>query len=379
MYKCSKCGYCRDTVSDELGFYHVCPVYKNLRMEHYSGRGRTTVALGLSEGVIRFSEPLTDVIFTCLSCGACKEICPEKIDVCGITRNLRLEVFRRKLQPDKVRQIQSGLKKTHNLFGEEGPRSEWAEGLNLPKKGETLFFAGCSDSYSYPETARACVKILQKTGKRVAYLGEKEWCCGAPAFWSGNARLFEQIALHNLSVIKASGAKEVILGCAVCYNMIKTNYSTVGKVPFKITHISQFVAESLRDGKIQFVKPLKKKLTYHDPCHLGREEKVYEEPRDVIKKIPGVVLCEMERNRKAAWCCGEGVVVNAVNPNLTRKISAERIDDARRAGAEAIVTCCPGCVATLSKAAAWVKSRERIEIPVYDLPVLVAEAMGVKP
>ena len=84
LYRCSKCGYCRDTVSDELGFYHVCPVYKNLRMEHYSGRGRTTIALGLSEGKIRFHKPLSEALYTCLSCGACKEICPEKIDVCGI-------------------------------------------------------------------------------------------------------------------------------------------------------------------------------------------------------------------------------------------------------------------------------------------------------
>lgn len=336
------------------------------------------MALGLSEGVIRFSRPLTEVVYTCLSCGACKEICPEKIDVCGITRNLRQEVLRRRLSPPKIRQIQSGLKKTHNLFGEAKPRSAWADDLRLQQKGETLFFAGCSDSYSYPQTARACVKILQEAGKKVAYLSEKEWCCGAPAFWSGNNKLFEQIVRHNLSAIKASGAKEVVLGCAVCYNMIKTNYSTVSKLPFKITHISQFIADSLKEGKLKFVKPFNKTITYHDPCHLGREEKVYEEPREVIRKIPGAKLSEMGRNRKAAWCCGEGIVVNAVSPNLTRKISAERIDEARQSGAEAIVTCCPGCVATLSKAAAWVKSRGGTEILVYDLPVLVAEAMGLK-
>lgn len=362
----------------ELGFYHVCPVYKNLRMEQYSGRGRTTIALGLSEGVIRFSKPLTDTIFSCLSCGACKAICPEKIDVCSITRNLREEVFQRKLQPPKIRQLQIALRKQHNLFNEEKPRSTWAEDLKLPKKGETLYFAGCSASYNYPKTARACIKILQKAGKNVTYLGENEWCCGAPAFWSGNKRLFEQIVRHNLRAIKTSGAKEVILGCAVCYNTIKTNYPIVAKVPFKISHISQFIAESVEQEKIKFVKPIKKRLTYHDPCHLGREEKVYEEPRTIIQKISGVKFSEMERNRKAAWCCGEGVVVNALFPNLTRRISAERIDEARRAGAEAIVTCCPGCVATLSKAAAWVKSREGIDMPVYELPVLVAEAMGLK-
>jgi len=379
LYRCSKCGYCRDTVSDELGFYHVCPVYRNLRMEQYSGRGRTTVALGLSEGIIRHSRSLTDVIYTCLSCGACREICPEKIDVCGITKGLREQVFERKLQPPKIRELQLALRERHNLFNEEKPRSAWAEDLDLPQKAKILYFAGCSDSYTYPQTARACVKILRQIGKNISYLGENEWCCGAPAYWSGNNRLFEHIVRHNLAAIKSSGAKEVIAGCAVCYNMIKTNYPKFGKLSFKISHISQTIAVSIKEGKVKFAKPFKKRLTYHDPCHLGREEKVYEEPRAVIKKIPGVEFSEMERNRQAAWCCGEGVVVNALFPNLTRKISAERIDEARKTGAEAIVTCCPGCAATLSKASAWLRSKEGIEIPVYELPVLVAEAMGLKP
>jgi len=378
LYRCSKCGYCRDTVSDELGFYHVCPVYKNLRMEHYSGRGRTTVALGLSEGKIRLSKPLSEVLYTCLSCGACKEICPEKIDVCEITRRMREELLKKKIQPPKITKLQTALKNTHNLFGEENSRTKWAEELKLPQKGKILYFAGCSASYSYPKTARACVKILQKSEGDVAYLGEKEWCCGAPVFWSGNKKLFEEIVKHNLREIKASGAKEVIFGCAVCYSMFKTHYAEVSHVPFEVTHISQSIARALKQGKLEFKKPLTKKVTYHDPCHLGREEKVFEQPRKVIKSIPGVKYREMERNRRAAWCCGEGVVVNALHPDLTRKISAERIEEARRAGAEAIITCCPGCVATLSKAAAWVKSREGIEIPVFELPTVVAEAMGIK-
>jgi len=378
LFRCSKCGYCKDTVSDELGFYHVCPVYENLRMEQYSGRGRTTIALGLSEGLIRFSKPLTDVIYTCLSCGACKEICPEKIDVCGITRNLRAEVYARKLQPQKIDQLHLALKEQHNLFNEVKPKSAWTDNLCLQDKGETLYFAGCSASYTYPKTARACARILQESGLSVAYLGEKEWCCGAPAFWSGNTELFKQMVEHNLSAIKASESKEVIVGCAVCYNMIKTYYPTIAGVPFKIRHISQFLADSLRQGKIRLIQPLKKRLTYHDPCHLGREEKVYEEPRTVIEKIPGVAFFEMEKNRRGAGCCGEGVVVSTVFPNLTRTISTKRVDEARRVGAEAIVTCCPGCVATLNKATAWLKSREGIEIEVYELPVIIAESMGLK-
>jgi len=378
LYRCSKCGYCRDTISDELGFYHVCPVYDVLRMEHFCGRGRATIALGLMEGAVQFSEPLANMVHTDLGCGACKEICPENIDIPAITRALRKEIVKSKLESLKLKQIYSVLEETHNIFGEEKPRSSWAEDLGLPKKGETLYFAGCSASYTYPKTARAIVKILSEAGVKVAYLGEDEWCCGAPALWGGYIEFFEKIAKLNLSAIKASGAKTVIFGCAVCYNSLKTHYqSMIGKLPFKPLHISEVIYDLMQKGDVHF-QPIRRRFTYHDPCHLGRDEKVYEQPREVIKKIPEAEFYEMPRNRKSAFCCGEGVVVSTLFPNLTRKISANRISEAKETGADAIVTCCPGCVATLSKAAAWLKSRGKTEIEVYDLPIIVAESMRLK-
>ena len=380
LFQCCKCGYCRDTISDELGFYHVCPVYDNLRMEHYCGRGRATIALGLSEGIIRFSKPLVDLIYTDLCCGACREICPEieQVDVPAITRAIREEIIRRGLEPVKIKELNFDVKEKHNIFGEETLRSKWAENLDLSKKGETLYFAGCSASYTYPKTARATVNILSEADVDVAYLGEDEWCCGAPALWSGDAILFKEIIKHNLFAIEASGAKKVVVSCAVCYNSLKTHYqSMIGKLPFKVLHVSEVIADLIKQDKIR-LQPIRKSFTYHDPCHLGRDEKIYEQPREVIKKIPQAEFFEMWRNRKGASCCGEGVVVNAVFPYLTRKISANRINEAKETGADAIVTCCPGCVTTLSKAAAWLKSREETEIEVYELPLLVAEAMRLK-
>lgn len=382
LYQCCKCGYCRDTISDELGFYHVCPVYDNLRMEHYCGRGMATIALGLSEGIIGFSKPLIDVVYTDLGCGSCREICPEiePVDVPAITRVMREEIIRRGLEPLKIKKVNFAVKEKHNIFGEETLRSEWAEDLGLPREGETLYFAGCSHSYTYPKTARAAIKILSEARVDVSYLGEDEFCCGAPALWSGDTELFKEIVKHNLSAIKASKAKGIIASCAVCYNTLKTYYqSMVGKFPFKVIHISEVVADLIKRGKIRFIKPIRKKFTYHDPCHLGRDEGIYEQPRDIIKKVPQAEFCEMPRNRKSASCCGEGVVVSMLFPDLTRKISANRINEVKGTGAQAIVTCCPGCVTTLSKAAAWLKKREGVNIQVYDLPITVAEAMGLQP
>jgi Fe-S oxidoreductase len=378
LYRCSKCGYCRDTISDELDFYHVCPVYDVLRMEHFCGRGRATIALGLREEVIQFSEPLANLVYTDLGCGACREICPENIDIPAITRALRKEIVDRGLESPKLKQIFLALKDKHNIFGEEKPRSNWAYDLDLPNNGKTLYFAGCSASYTYPETARAIINILSEAGLKVAYLGEDEWCCGAPALWSGYMEFFENITRFNLSAIKASKAKTVIFGCAVCYNTFKTHYqSIIGKLPFKTLHISEVIYDLMVKGRIH-LQSVRKKFTYHDPCHLGRDEKVYEPPREIIKKIPNSEFYEMPRNRRSAFCCGEGVIVSTLFPNLTRKISANRISEAKEIGANAIVTCCPGCVTTLSKAAAWLKSKEKVEIGVYDLPIVVAEAMRLK-
>lgn len=379
LYRCSKCGYCRDTISEELGFYHVCPVYENLRLEQYCGRGRMTAALGIVEGVLPLSEPLTKTVYTCLSCGACKAICPERIDVCDMTRNLREEIFKRDLQPSKFKTLYSALREEHNLFGEKRSRSAWAEDLKLPQKGSTVYFVGCSTSYTYPETARACAKVLQACHKQIAYLGEDEWCCGAPAIWSGNTELFKEIVQHNVSAIESSGAKEVIISCAVCFNMMRTYYPTFARVSFKVRHVSEVLAQALRQNDIKFTKPIPLRLTYHDPCHLGRGEGIYEEPRTVITRLAGVEFSEMQRNRRGAWCCGEGVVVRMLFPNLTRKISAKRLEEAKRVGAQVIVTSCPGCVATLSKAAAWMKSKDGLDIRVYELPIIVAKAMGITP
>jgi heterodisulfide reductase subunit D len=357
----------------------VCPSYDALRLEHYCGRGRTTIALGLVEGVVRFSKSLGDVFYSCLTCGACKEICPENIDIPTIVKALRKELVDRGLEPHKLRKLDAGIREKHNLFGEVELRSKWAEDLNLPKEGQVLYFAGCSASYTYPKIARATAKILLEAELNVAYLGEDEWCCGAPALWGGNSELFIEIMKHNLSNIRESGAKKIIFSCAVCYSTFKKYYTMEGsKKPLEASHISEAVAELIKMGKIQLTEPIKKRVTYHDPCNLGRGEKIYEPPRDILKKIPQLQYLEMPRNRKNALCCGEGIVTGTVFPNLTRRISTDRIDDAKKIGAQVIVTCCPGCVATLSKASARLKSKEKVNIEVYDLIEIVAEAMRLR-
>jgi len=333
----------------------------------------------------RLQQAVSEGLWYCLDCGRCKEVCWRSVDVPDLAyRKIREKVREKRIVESeieyaKLEELESAIKERHNIFGEEKPRSKWAEDLNLPKKGKVLYFAGCSAIYTYPKTARATVKILSEAGVGVAYLGEDEWCCGMPMLMTGNTKSFIEIIKHNLSKIKVSGAKKVIFSCSDCYNTFKTHYkSSVGNLPFEVLHISEIISDLIKQNKLH-LKPVNMKITYHDPCHLGRGETVYEQPREILKKISQTELYEMPRNRNNALCCGGGVIVSTLFPDLTRKISAKRIREAKETGAEAIVTCCPGCVATLSKAAAFAEAWEGVEIKVYDLPIIIAEAAGLKP
>jgi Fe-S oxidoreductase len=332
----------------------------------------------------RLTQAVSEGLWYCLDCGMCKEVCWRSVDVPDIAyRKIREKVKEKSTIESEVDlailgEVELAIKERHNIFGKETPRAKWAEDLNLLKNGEVLYFNGCSAAYTYPKTARATVKILSEAGVDVAYLGEDEWCCGMPMLMSGNPKEFEEIIEHNLSKIKASGAKKIIFSCSDCYNTFKTHYkSRVGNLPFEVFHISEIISDLIKQNKLD-LKPVNMKITYHDPCHLGRGETVYEQPREILKKISQTELYEMPRNRNNALCCGGGFIVSTLFPDLTRRISADRIREAKDTGADAIVTCCPGCVATLSKAAAFAEAWEGVEIKVYDLPIIIAEAAGLK-
>ncbi len=379
LYWCSKCAYCRDTISDELGYYKVCPIYEFKRMEHFSPRGRATIALAALEGYLPLTQPLVDLAFSCLGCGICKAICPsavdEGVDVAGIMRAMRQDLLNVGLKPpEAVIELDKNIAQTHNVFGEDSAkRTSWSNDLELPDKGDILYFAGCYTSYRYPETARATVKILEQAGIHLSYLGDEEWCCGVPQLWDGNSSLARDIARRNFEAIKKSGAKTVVATCAGCYHALNSNYrEIVGEIPFEIVHVSTLLADLIAKDKIRLRKPIEKVLTYHDPCHLGRHEKIYDAPRDVIKNIPQIDYREMLRSKNSAWCCGGGAIESAVFPNLTKEISKARIGEAKEIGADALITSCPLCITILNRVAKPQK------IQVYDLPVIVAEAMGLE-
>ncbi|MFH1489508.1 MAG: (Fe-S)-binding protein [Pseudomonadota bacterium] len=273
--------------------------------------------------------------------------------------------------------VDQNITSFNNPFGERfEDRIGWAAGLDLPQTGETVYFPGCYAAYRYPQIARATVGILRAAGYGVAYLAAKEVCCGTHFIWDGQARMARAWATRLSHVLEEAGARRVVVSCADCYRSLKIDYAAMlGKQPFEVVHISELLATLIGEGRLKFQRELPGKVTYHDPCRLGRlGGGIYEPPRDVLRALPGIELVEMPRRRRWAWCCGSGglVVLNAF-PEFARWTAAQRIAEAKEA-APTLVTACAHCLASFEGAAAT----EGSSLSLYDLPTLVAKAIGIE-
>ena len=388
IYRCNHCRACNLTDSDEIGWHRVCPTYEAYPFEHYAAGGRIAIARAWLEDFIKKPEEIVESIYSCLGCGACKEICqayteipfptPDGIDTPRIMRALRCELMIRGLAPQGIKDLDQSIVKSRNAFGGDLVEKErLAEKFRLPSRGETLFFTGCYPLFKDPmRKIEKTIEIFKHINTDVAFLAEKEWCCGILQYVDGNLELCTELVVHNLEAIKESGAKRVITGCAGCYHALKSVYPAIvgEELSFEVFHTSQYLSQLLEQKELEFKREVKVKVTYHDPCHLGRLCKVYEEPRKVIHQIPGVTFIEMERVKEKTWCCGGGEgIVSLVYPQLAADIGKVRIQEAQRTGATSLITTCPHCNAQLSLAS----KRLKVPIACVDLSEIVAESMGL--
>jgi len=272
--------------------------------------------------------------------------------------------------PKPLKNIGSNVKKGYNRFGlQKAGRKAWAESIDIPRKAETLFFVGCHASYIYPEIGKATANILKEGGIEFTILDD-ERCCGVTQIWDGQIQIAKNLANHNVNAIREVGAKKVVTACAEGYYTMKFDYPELigDKLNFKVLHISELVSDLVKKDKIK-LKECNKKITYHDPCQLGRGARVYEPPRNVLMSIPGVELFEMKRNRKSSWCCGSGAgqVVRLTFPKLSMKIATDRLAEAKKTKAEALVTACPFCEYQFLTVA----NKHNLEIEVLDFNSLL--------
>ena len=327
LMTCTYCGFCKS----------VCPAFEGVGWDPGVARGRMVLSYGLLQKDIPADQSVIDYLYQCTTCKDCERRCPSKVQVVDVVERARRDlVAAGKILP-KHKALVDNVLRTGNPYGE---KRSVREGLGQEDKGaEVGYFAGCTAAYRNPDIAKASISILEKLGIDFAVVDES--CCASVLQRVGwNEEDVTEIMRRNVAAIKDRGVKEVVFSCAGCYRMFKEEYPRFVDVPFKVRHMSELLAEKdLRLGKLD------QTVTYHDPCHLGRHSHVYDAPRQVIKKIPGVNFKEMPRSGETSRCCGGGGGVRSAFPELSGEIAARRVDEAQFA--DMLVTACPFCVNNL--------------------------------
>jgi len=258
-------------------------------------------------------------------------------------------------------------------------RADWAQGLNVKNlsegaNAEILYFVGCTPSYDdrVQAVARAMVKVFEKAEVDFGILGNEEICCGSEMRRLGEEGLFEFLVEDSLEIFKQHGVKRMVTTSPHCYNTFKNEYEGLD---FEVQHYTQFVADLIERGKLVFSEEVNKVVTYHDPCYLGKQNQIYDEPRVILQSIPGLKFVEFDRSRERSLCCeGGGGRMWVEASSGGERLAETRVKDALALGAEVIATACPFCMLTLEDAVKTTGAEGSIEV--LDIVELVAQAIS---
>jgi Fe-S oxidoreductase len=318
-------------------------------------------------------------LWDCTTCQTCTLRCPRGLKPHELVIAIRSLLVEEGNLPKTVIDALEGVYKHGNPWGRaRSKRSEWTSGLGVKNISETghadiLYFACCATAYDprVQDMGKALIKTLQSTGVDFGYLGNSESCCGSEARRMGEEGLFDMVAEDNLKLFQDHGVTKMITASPHCYNTFKNEYKNSG---IDVKHYTQFVAGLIQDGKINYSHKTNLKVTYHDPCYLGKQNKVFDEPRNVIQSIPGVTFVDFDRSRERSLCCegGGGRMFVEASNNDTR-LSEIRIKDAVSMGVDVIATACPFCLLTLEDAVKTTGNAGKIMIK--DIMELVADAI----
>jgi heterodisulfide reductase subunit D len=378
---CVLCGSCyghgpANPMEDLAGPKEKCPPYEFYKFQRHTPKSRWLMAQRVFHGLDPITPELKEVIYACTNCLMCQELCGVRGDTYGpwdITVAMREEITEKQGPIPAHRQLFDGLKQHDNPWSQpKAGRGAWASDLAIKKLGEskasTLLFAGCSaDRDSGRSGAIALARLMQKAGEEFVILGDEEKCCGLYAFDLGFRREYERLKYDNLAMLENAGIKRVVVACGSCQRIWR-EYKKEAGADLQVIHGVEYVEQLLRSERLNFAKPIGKKVTYHDSCHLGRGCGVYTAPRTILGAIPGVELVEMLRHQRWAWCCGGGGGVPEANPELAEWNAADRMREAEETGAELVLTSSALCQRSFAdlKAAA---------LPVQDLLEFALQAI----
>ncbi len=333
------------------------------------------------QGSFGLTEIEHEDIWMCTTCGTCPSRCPRGVNQIEAGVALRKIGAEYDVYPGHVgtvRNVIASLTSDGNsIGGERSKRADWAR--DLPVKSftegmEVLYFTGCYLSYDprMRKVAAATAAILSKAGVDFGILGSKESCCGESIRKTGNEDLFKRLAKENIRAFIDAGVKKILVSSPHCYHTFKNEYPEF-MVKFEVVFISQFILQLISEGRLKITGEYAKKVTYHDPCYLGRHNSIYDEPRDVLVKIPGLRLTEMADSRENSLCCGGGGGRIWMETPKEERFSDLRLRQAVNVGAEVLVTSCPYCITNFTDSSLDFKDDEALEIK--DLTEIIQEVI----
>lgn len=321
-------------------------------------------------------EHFTRAVFECTTCGACGQVCPVGIHTQRLWPALRREMVRRGLGPiGPQAELPHAIEDTGNVYNEPASErfSPWfPQGVKVSEKAGIGYYAGCTGCYEAQPMVRGDALVLGAAGEPFTMLPpEEEVCCGFPLFITGQHDMLEGLVKRLVSAYRARGVRTLLCSCPCCVNMMARDWPLYygDELPFSIRHISQYAADALKGGKLSIRGELNETLIYHDPCYLSRGVGVTEEPRAVLKGIPGVRLLEFERNREYSRCCGAGGAARKVFHENAVAIGRLAIDEAVEKKADRLILSCPACYEKVNEA---MKGHDR-RIRITDIMELLAE------
>ena len=379
---CTRCGRCQDHCPAHLTEKPLSPkaIILDLKNHLHDQGKKTDEAPTLVGNVIP-----EDVLWACTTCRSCMEHCPVYVEhVDKIIDLRRYQVLMESKFPEELMEAFRGLEKNANPWGLGfDARVDWVEELDVPvmsemagEKIDYLFFVGCIRSYDdrNKKVAKAMARILNHLGIKFAILGTEEGCCGDPARRVGNEYLYQILAQNNIDTFNRYKISKILTTCPHCYNTLKNEYPQLG-FSCEVIHHADFLSRLIASGRLQFKHAIPKKLTYHDPCYLGRYSGIYQAPRNVLHAIPSLEIREMKLSRKDSFCCGAGGGWMWMDEKIGKRVNIQRLEDALATHTDWIATACPFCVTMFDDA---IKSKDMEEnVKIWDIAELVDQALAL--
>ena len=361
LFPCIQCGKCTGS----------CPI--SVISSHFNIRKLLYEILN-SEGedIAQKKEMLWD----CSTCTTCVVRCPKEVDPADLIVSMRSVLVEDGQVPPKIRDVLKSISIRGNPWniGQE-KRSEWAEGLEIKSiaDAEILYYVGCTVAFDprLQKIAKALAQTLAKAGINFGTLGNDEVCCGNEIRRMGDVWSFDALKEMNIEMFKQFPIKQIITTSPHCYNTFKNEYT---ELDIEVKHYTQIIPDLIKKKKLSFSKTFEKTVTYHDPCFLGRQNQIFDEPREILKSIPSLNFVEMDRARERALCCEGGGGRMWIEAFETMERTATiRVKEAMDCGAEILATACPFCLLTLEDA---VKSGElEDKIQILDIIEIVSQVI----